>query len=38
MGRAGRQLVERQYRWDSVVDRLEGFHARLVADRSASAR
>ena len=38
LGRAGRELVERQYRWDSVVDRLEGFHARLVAEHSAGAR
>jgi glycosyltransferase involved in cell wall biosynthesis len=38
LGRAGRDLVERQYRWDSVVDRLEGFHARLVAEHSAGAR
>jgi glycosyltransferase involved in cell wall biosynthesis len=38
LGRAGRELVERQYRWDSVVDRLEGFHARLAAEHSAGAR
>jgi len=38
LGRAGRELVERQYRWDSVVDRLEGFHARLVAEHSGGAR
>jgi glycosyltransferase involved in cell wall biosynthesis len=38
LGRAGRELVERQYRWDSVVDRLEGFHARLAAEHPAGAR
>ena len=38
LGRAGREMVERRYRWDSVVDRLEEFHARLVAMHSAGAR
>ena len=38
LGRAGRALVERQYRWDTVVDRLEGFYDRLAAEHSAGAR
>jgi glycosyltransferase involved in cell wall biosynthesis len=37
LGRAGRELVERCYRWDSVVARLESFYNELIAIRSAGA-
>ncbi len=30
LGRQGRALVERQYRWETVVDRLEGFYGQLL--------
>jgi glycosyltransferase involved in cell wall biosynthesis len=35
LGRRGRALVEQQYRWESVVERLEGFYTRLVARHAA---
>jgi polysaccharide biosynthesis protein PslH len=38
LGRKGRALVERQYRWETVVGQLEDFYERLLAARSASAR
>jgi glycosyltransferase involved in cell wall biosynthesis len=31
LGRAGRSLVERRYKWESVVDQLEAFYDRLLA-------
>jgi sugar transferase (PEP-CTERM/EpsH1 system associated) len=37
LGRAGRALVERNYRWESVVERLESFYNRLLARRTSSA-
>jgi glycosyltransferase involved in cell wall biosynthesis len=37
LGHAGRALVERQYRWETVVERLEGFYDRLLALRRSSA-
>jgi glycosyltransferase involved in cell wall biosynthesis len=37
LGRAGRALVERRYRWDSVVARLESFYNELLAVRSPGA-
>jgi glycosyltransferase involved in cell wall biosynthesis len=37
LGRAGRALVERHYRWDTVVERLEGFYDRLLDLRRSSA-
>jgi len=36
LGRKGRALVERQYRWETVVERLEGFYERLLAVRSSA--
>jgi hypothetical protein len=35
LGRAGRDLVEREYGWQAIVQRLERFHERLL---TASAR
>jgi glycosyltransferase involved in cell wall biosynthesis len=32
LGRHGRTLVEEGYKWESVVNRLEGFYRRLLAD------
>jgi glycosyltransferase involved in cell wall biosynthesis len=32
LGRRGRALVERDYRWAFIVDRLEGFYDRLLTD------
>jgi glycosyltransferase involved in cell wall biosynthesis len=31
LGRQGRALIERQYRWETVVDRLEAFYGRLLS-------
>jgi glycosyltransferase involved in cell wall biosynthesis len=31
LGRQGRALVERQYKWETVVDRLEAFYGRLLS-------
>jgi len=36
LGRKGRALVERQYRWETVVEQLEGFYERLLAVRSSA--
>jgi len=33
LGRAGRDLAEREFGWASAADRLERFHARLVQDK-----
>jgi glycosyltransferase involved in cell wall biosynthesis len=32
LGRQGRTLVEQRYKWESVVNRLEGFYRRLLTD------
>jgi glycosyltransferase involved in cell wall biosynthesis len=37
LGRRGRALVEARYRWETVVERLEGFYDRLLAVHSVSA-
>jgi glycosyltransferase involved in cell wall biosynthesis len=37
LGRRGREFVERQYKWEAVVNRLENFYSRLLAERPARA-
>ena len=37
LGRKGRALVDRHYRWETVVERLEGFYDRLLALRPPNA-
>jgi glycosyltransferase involved in cell wall biosynthesis len=37
LGRKGRAPVERHYRWETVVERLEGFYDHLLALRRSSA-
>ncbi len=34
LGRQGRELVERQYSWETVVAQLESFHKKLLAARA----
>jgi glycosyltransferase involved in cell wall biosynthesis len=36
LGRAGRDLVEREYGWASITARLESFYADLLAARAAA--
>jgi glycosyltransferase involved in cell wall biosynthesis len=38
LGRQGRALVERQYRWETVVEKLEGFYDRLLTAQRATPR
>jgi sugar transferase (PEP-CTERM/EpsH1 system associated) len=38
LGRQGRRLVERQYRWETVVAQLEEFYGRLLAASPPAAR
>jgi glycosyltransferase involved in cell wall biosynthesis len=38
LGRQGRALVMRQYTWETVVNRLEGFYERLLAPAPAGVR
>jgi glycosyltransferase involved in cell wall biosynthesis len=35
LGRQGRTLVQQRYRWESVVERLEVFYGRLLAEAAA---
>jgi polysaccharide biosynthesis protein PslH len=37
LGRQGREFVERQYKWETVVNRLENFYDRLLAERPVRA-
>jgi hypothetical protein len=36
LGRQGRALVECHYRWETVVERLEGFYDQLLAAPASS--
>ena len=38
LGTRGRALVERQYRWETVVEKLEGFYDRLLTAQRATPR
>ena len=38
LGRNGRDLAIRQYRWESVADQLESFHDQLITGRTARSR
>jgi glycosyltransferase involved in cell wall biosynthesis len=37
LGRAGRELVEREYSWELAGDRLEALYERISAESRASA-
>jgi glycosyltransferase involved in cell wall biosynthesis len=38
LGRQGRALMERKYKWEAIVERLEEFYHQLLAEAGASNR